>query len=219
MTARACRELSAHRSDPAAPHASSSRHRRGRPCGVDAGAHLVVPGASRREVKPVEAGIAGQSLGKRDLPERAPPREPGWSGNEVRSWVAMTFDRARRSAAHAFSMHKKSYDARPEKTDGTVGSTRPRMQDVATTTSVLATGNLPSVGTMPVDGRSPGSQVLVLERTVGFSSPSRVCDNTKERTIRRERGVLPRLIVLPPQWLFRSAAFDWPAAPCDPSPP
>ena len=38
------------------------------------------------------------------------------------------------------------------------------MQDVATTTSVLATGRLPSVGTMPVDGRSPGSRVVATFR-------------------------------------------------------
>lgn len=79
-------------------------------------------------------------------------------------------------------------------------------------------GDLPSVGTMPVDGRSPGSQVVVFKGPSGSPRLPRVYGNTKERTIRRERGVLPRLIVLPPQWLFRPAVFERPVAPCDPSP-
>jgi hypothetical protein len=107
----------------------------------------------------------------------------------------------------------------PKRRTGTVGSTRTRgCKTSPRQPPCWQRGNLPSVGTMPVDGRSPGSQVLVLKRTVGFSSPSQgFAGDTKERTIRRERGVLPRLIVLPPQWLFRPALSGEPVAPCDPS--
>lgn len=94
------------------------------------------------------------------------------------------------------------------------------MQDVATTTSVLATGKPPQFGHHArgwqvswLAGLGPQKDRRVLLAFPGFAG------DTKERTIRRERGVLPRLIVLPPQWLFRSAVFDWPVAPCDPSPP
>ena len=49
----------------------------------------------------------------------------------------------------------------------------PHLSNVAKTTSVLATGIAPQVGTMPVtDGRSPGSQV-VAPGASGPSSPSR----------------------------------------------
>lgn len=55
------------------------------------------------------------------------------------------------------------------------------------------------------------------DRRVLLAFPG-LASNTKERTIRRIRGVLPRLIVLPPQWLFRPAVLQRPAAPCDLSP-
>lgn len=82
------------------------------------------------------------------------------------------------------------------------------MQDVATTTSVLATGKPPQFG-----HHARGWQVSWLagldpreDRRVLLAFPGSV-GNTKERTIRRKRGVQPRLIVLPPQWLFRPAVL------------
>ncbi len=82
----------------------------------------------------------------------------------------------------------------------------------AKTTSVLAAGKIPRLGIMPgTDGRSPGSQLsaptgatfpVAPDRASGSASPSRL-PVVKRRTIRRNRGVLPRLITMHFQWLFR----------------
>lgn len=87
----------------------------------------------------------------------------------------------------------------------------------AITTSVLASwGNLPKgVGRMPgTHGRFPGSRFQGACAPAGLPRLPGACGFTKGRTIRRQRGVQPRHIAKPLQWLFRLQRQSCPAAPC-----
>lgn len=137
------------------------------------------------------------------------------------SWRAEVPDRTRMARSACFK-HARTFKRCPARKNGPAPSGRQGPADARRRHDNLRAGN---GETSPVWAPCPWMAGLLARRSWSLKGPSgsprlpRVCDNTKERTIRRERGVLPRLIVLPPQWLFRSAAFDWPVAPCDPSPP
>lgn len=118
--------------------------------------------------------------------------------------------------------HARNIDRCPARKDGPAPPGREGPADAKRRHDNLRAGN---GETSPVWAPCPWMAGLLARRS--WSSKDRrvllafpgFVGNTKERTIRRERGVLPRLIVLPPQWLFRSAVLEKPVAPCDPSPP
>ena len=147
-------------------------------------------------------------------------RERGWIEIGMRSWRATAPDRTQLTCG-ACSRHARRMDRCTTRKDGSAPSGPHGPADTRRRHDNLRAGN---GETSPVWAPCPWMAGLLARRSWSSQGPSgsprlpRVDGNTKERTIRRERGVLPRLIVLPPQWLFRSAVLQRPVAPCDPSP-